>query len=212
MKQRHILVLLLLLLSTFVFGQLEKGNIFIQASSSIGFSTEKYSITSAGTTTEYSKSTHFGFRPKVGYFVIDNLPVGLAINVNTNKTKYTGTSDESSSNNFAIGPFARYYFLPQDKLKPMAEISAGFGSSKDKYTSSGHTSESKYGIFEFSIGAGASYFVTDHVAFDLLIDYNSTKYKLKSETGQSKSTLVEDTSDKYTGIGVNIGIVVTIPQ
>lgn len=212
MKQKPLLVLLFLLLSTFVFGQLEKGNIFIQASSSIGFSTEKYSITRAGTTTEYSKSTHFGFGPKVGYFVIDNLPVGLAINVNTNKTKYTGGSYESSNNNFTIGPFARYYFLPQDKLKPMAEISAGFGSSKDKYTSSLNTTEeSKYGIFKFSIGAGASYFVTDHVAFDLLIDYSSSKHKLKSQTSSSKSTLVEDTSDKYTGIGVNIGIVVTIP-
>lgn len=211
MKQKPPLVLLFLLLSTFVFGQLEKGNIFMQASSSIGFSTEKHSYTQAGTTTEYSKSTHFGFGPKVGYFVIDNLPVGLAINVNANKTKYTGDSEEDINNNFTIGPFARYYFVPQDKLKPMAEISAGFGSSKDKYTYSGHTSESKYGIFKYSIGVGASYFVTDHVAFDLLIDYSSSKHKLKSETGQTKATSVEDRSEKFTGVGVNIGLVVTIP-
>jgi len=211
MKPGSVLAMVLFLSSTIVFGQLEKGNIFIQGSSSIGFSSEKYSYTHAGTTTESSKSTHFGFGPKVGYFVIDNLPVGLAINVNTNKTKSIGSSNESSSSNFTIGPFARYYFLPQDKLKPMAEISAGFGSSKDKSTYSSYTSESKYGIFEFSIGAGASYFVTDHVAFDLLIDYHSSKYKLKSQTSPAKSTLVEDTSDRYTGIGVNIGIVVTIP-
>jgi len=214
MKPGLVLVLLLFLSSSIVFGQLEKGNFFFQGSSSIGFSSEKYTYISGGTSTESSKTTHFGFKPKVGYFVIENLPVGLAINVNTYKTKGIDTDNESNSNNFVIGPFARYYFLPQDKLKPTVEISAGFGSSKDKYTSSGYTSESKYGIFEFSIGAGASYFITDNIAFDILLAYNSSKYNLKSQTSPSgvKSTTVEDQSDKYTGIGINIGVVVTIPH
>jgi outer membrane protein len=213
MKQKPILVLLLLFLSTFVFAQLEKGNIFVQGSSKIGFSSEKYTYTSGGTSTESSKSTHFGFSPKAGYFVMDNLPVGLAINLSTNKTKAISGSNESHYTDFTIGPFVRYYFLPQDKLKPMAEISAGFGTSKDKSTNSGYSYESKSGVLEFSIGAGASCFVTDHIAFDMLIAYNSTKYSLKSESNSSgvKSTTATDSSDKYAGIGINLGVVVTIP-
>jgi hypothetical protein len=214
MKPALTLFLLLFLSSSIVFGQLEKGNIFIQGSSSIGFSSEKYTYISGGTSTESSKSTHFGFKPKAGYFVVENLPVGLAIHVDTYKNKGIDTDNENISNDFIIGPFARYYFLPQDKLRPTAEIYAGFGSSKEKSTSTSYNSESKYGIFEFSIGAGASYFITDHVAFDMILAYNSSKYNLKSQTSPSgvKSVTSEDQSDKYTGIGLNIGIVVTIPQ
>lgn len=213
MKQKSILILLLLFSSTIVFGQLEKGKFFIQGSSSIGFSSEKYTYTSGGTSTESSKTTHFSFSPKAGYFVIDNLPVGLAINVSTYKTKAISGSNESHSNDLTIGPFARYYFLPQDKLKPMAELYFGVGGSKDKSTSSGYNSESKYGIFEYSIGAGASYFVSDHIAFDFLLSYNSYKYNLKSETNSSgvKSTTSTDSSDKYTGIGIKLGVVVILP-
>lgn len=212
MKSGSALVLLLLLSSTVVFGQLEKGNIFIQGSSSIGFNTQKDTYTHAGTSTEASKSTNFNFSPKAGYFIIDNLPVGLAINFDTYKSKATNSDNEYSSLDFTIGPFARFYFAPQDKLKPMAEAYVGFGSSKSKSKSSSYTSETKYGVFKFGVGAGASYFVTDHVAFDLLIGYSSITDKLKSETSPAKSTTAEDTSYKYTGIGINIGVVVTIPN
>ena len=213
MKQKPILVLLLLLLSTIVFGQLDQGKFFIQGSSSIGFSHEKATYTSGGTSTESYKLAHFGFSPKAGYFVMDNLPIGLSINISTYKTTGISSSYENQSNKFTIGPFARYYFLPQDKLKPMVEIAAGFGNSKDKSSGSGYNSESKSGIFEFSIGAGASCFVTDHIAFDMLIDYHINKYKLKSQSSSSgiKSTTATDSSEKYTGIGINLGVVVILP-
>jgi len=213
MKPGFILVLLLFLSSTIVLGQLEKGKIFIQGSSSIGFSSEKYTYISGGTSTESSKSTSFGFSPKGGYFIIDNLPIGLLIDVNTYKNKAIDSDNQSSSNTLLIGPFARYYFLPQDELKPMAEVSVGFGGSKDKSEYSGYTNESKYGIFQLGIGAGASYFITDHVAFDFLIGYNSSRYKLKSHTSASRAAASEDEdeTDKYAGIGINIGVVVTIP-
>ena len=214
MKLKPFLAVLLFLSSTFVFGQLEKGNCFLHGSSSMGFSTEKYTYISGGTSTASSKTTHFGFNPKAGYFIIDNLPVGLAIHVSSYKSKSIDTDDKSSSTDFTIGPFARYYFFPLDKFKPMAEIYAGFGSSKDKSTFSSYTTESKYSIMEFSIGAGASYFVTDHVAFDVLLSYNSFVYTLKSETtpGDVKSAASVDSKDKYTGIGINFGVVVTIPN
>jgi len=213
MKTKSILALLFALSSATLYGQLTKGSIFIQGSSSIGFSSEKYSYISGGTTTESSKTTDFGLSPKVGYFVIDNLPVGLVMNIDLSKTKSIANDDESSNNSFTIGPFARYYFLPQEKLMPMGEVYIGFGSSKYKSKYSSYNSEDKYGLFQFSVGAGASYFITEQIAFDMLIAYKTSKYTLKSETSSSgvKSTSSTDSSDKYTGIGINIGIVVTIP-
>ncbi len=94
----------------------------------------------------------------------------------------------------------------------MGGANVGFGSEKSKYTYSGKTSESKYGIFQYFIGVGASYFLTEKIAIDMLIDYKSSNYKLKSESGASKSTASEDISDKYSGIDVSFGIVVIIPN
>jgi outer membrane protein len=203
----------LILLSALAFGQLEKGKCFLQGSSSMGFSSEKYTYISGGTSTESSKTTHFGFRPKAGYFIIDNLPVGLNLSISTYKTKSIGSDNESVSTDITFGPFARYY-IKLDKLMPMAELYMSFGASKSKSTYSGSTSEKKYGVVEYGIGAGASYFITDQIAFDMLIGYSSDKYNLKSETspGGVKSMSAEDSSDKYTGIGINLGVVVTIPN
>jgi hypothetical protein len=214
MKSGLTFIVLLCLSSTLVFGQLEKGNLFIQGSSSLGFYAEKYTYIAGGTSTESSKSTHFGFKPKAGYFIIDNLPVGLAINFNTNSNKNISNSDKSSSTNLSFGPFARYYFLKLDKLCPMAEISVNLGSDISKSTYSGYKSDKKYGVFEFNLGVGASYFVTDHIAFDVLLSYYADKYKLKSQssTSPAKSTQSSGIStDKYTGVDFSIGVVVTIP-
>lgn len=211
MKQRSVFTLLLLLSSSVVFGQLEKGNYFLQGASSMGFSAEKYTTISGGTSTASSKSTHFSFRPKAGYFIIDNLPVGLSIYTSTYRTKYIDNDNKNSSIDFSIGPFARFYFLPQDKIRPMAEVNLNFGISNSKSTYSGSTNESKYGYTDFGIGAGASYFITDNIAFDLLLSYYTEKYNLKSEThpGVDKMSSSGNSGYKYSGFELEIGVIVT---
>lgn len=213
MKHVSIFMLLLFLSSTFVFGQLEKGNCFLAGSNSLGFSSDKYTTTSGGTSTQSSKTTRFNFKSKAGYFLIENLPVGVSIYASTYNTKYTDGGNKNTSTNFTIGPFARYYFLPQDKIRPMAEVGVNVGTSKSKSTYSGSTNESKNGVVEFSLGAGASYFFTDNIAFDAMLSYYSDKYTLKSEshTGGSKSTS-GDSGYKYSGIDFHIGVVITIPN
>lgn len=215
MKSILTFILLLFLSSTFVYGQIEQGKFFLQGSSSLGFYAEKYTYIAGGTSTESSKSNHFGFKPKAGYFIIDNMPVGLAINFNTNSNKNISNSDKSSSTNLSFGPFARYYFLKLDKLCPMAEISVNLGSDISKSTYSGYNSDKKYGVFEFNLGVGVSYFVTDHIAFDVLLSYYVDKYKLKSQSSTvppAKSTQSSGIStDKYAGVDFSIGVVVTLP-
>lgn len=214
MKKGLSLALLLILSSIFVFGQLEKGNIFIQGSGSLGFTTEKYFNVAGGIATEFSKSTRFKLTPKAGYFIIENLPLGLFMDFNFYKTKETSSDNEYNDNAVTIGPFVRYYLLSQEKLKPVVEAFAGIGNSKSKAKYSTYTSEYKYGIFKMGFGAGASYFITNNAAFDLLVGYYSSTYKLKtqSNSGAIKRAASEDQGEKYTGIFLNFGVVVTIPH
>lgn len=206
-------LILFMLLTTIVFAQVEKGNLFFQGSSNIGFNSEKLTTTSGNSSVESYKETSFNFSPKVGYFIIDNLPVGLAIDLRTYNTKYPDVSDYiDKSMSVAFGPFVRYYILKLENLYPFVEIGAGFGSSKYTETYNSSSTITKYGIFKYNLDIGASYFITDHIAFDLLLGYKSIKYKDKDPQQDARRASVEEVSEKYSGMGANIGITVTIPN
>lgn len=212
MKTNFYLLLLLLMFSTSVLAQLSKGTFYLQGSTYLRFLSEKDKVFTGSSTQESTKYSYFGIKPKIGYFVMDNLPIGIKMDANFKKTKYINTESEYTSSELIFGPFARYYFLEQDKLKPFAEIFFGIGNYKSKDSYSGSLSESKYAIFEYGIGAGASYFVTENVAFDLMLNYYSTKYTNKESSSSGvKSTNADKSGDIYSGIRAELGVVVVIP-
>src|SRR5690554_1664089 len=56
------------------------------------------------------KTSSFNFNPKAGYFISDDLAVGLDLGFGSNKTEVAGTETAKTST-VGIGAFARYYFL-----------------------------------------------------------------------------------------------------
>jgi outer membrane protein len=87
--KRKLLVtaLFILCFSAFTFAQVEKGNWFFGGSSSLEFMSGKEKIKTGGTTSDGAKFTNFSFRPQVGYFVIDKIPVGLSLDFDMDKQK-----------------------------------------------------------------------------------------------------------------------------
>lgn len=67
-------------------------------------------------TTDGSVEKHFGitFEPSVGIFVVDRLTIGLQPFIKTAFFREEGVNPESLI--LAIGPFARFYFLNQEKI------------------------------------------------------------------------------------------------
>ena len=61
---------------------------------------------------------------KLGFFVIDNLVLGLDLNIALSTVKYGGDNYESSQNLFSAGPFIRYY-IPTSKVLPFFELKRG---------------------------------------------------------------------------------------
>ena len=131
------------------------------------------------------------------------------------KSKYSDMKTEYSSSELLLGPFARYYFFEQDKLKPMAEVFLGIGmlNSKSEYGGS-LAYESKRSAFGYGIGAGASYFLTDDIAFDFMLNYNYVKYTIKSSTmPEVKSTAADDKiGEIYSGVRAEFGVIVILPK
>ncbi|MDO4230329.1 MAG: OmpA family protein, partial [Capnocytophaga sp.] len=57
-----------------------------------------------------SKTTTFNFSPGAGYFITDDLAVGLGLNISSAKTK-SGSTITTDTSGFGVGVFGRYYFL-----------------------------------------------------------------------------------------------------
>jgi len=204
MKKLCLLIPVICLLSLQqISAQLEKGNMLISLTSTIGLGDFGTDLLNVGMTTEKikyggtdgsSSYSTFGFNllPRGGYFVIDNLAVGADLLVGFSSEKSKSSDYKYSETTLAIGPFGRYYF-PMDKINPFVEANVGFGTWKQKY-SNGTTTDNKEGLLLFGIGAGAGKSLGENVMIEALVGYSSQTWKDE-----------DDTKYTYGTIGIKIG-------
>ena|SRR5688572_15241484 len=95
-------------------------------------------------------TTIIDFSPNLGYFIADDLAIGLGLNVTSI------SSDGESFTDFGLGPFVRFYFA--DAIFAQAGVNLGLGDSE---------------FTEFQVGVGYSWFLNDGVAIEPMLFYNS---------------------------------------
>lgn len=137
-----------------------KGDAFI--SGTVSFGTEK--------TGDYIKTDVFTIAPKTGYFVNNNivLGVGLAyISGTTDVNDGFNTPYETTTSGFEAGVFGRYYFTPASKFSIFTELSAAYGSVKvETDVEGGFDSEEKTNGFNVAFAPGINYFLSNHLALE----------------------------------------------
>lgn len=112
-----------------------------------------------------SKATFLDFSPNAGYFVIDDLAIGL--NLSFQSIKPDG---EDAATLFSAGPFVRYYFVNLgEKTKLFGHANFGFGSEDDGFDKAEFT--------QWGIKAGPAIFLSPSVALEIAVGYGSQKYK-----------------------------------
>jgi hypothetical protein len=117
--------------------------------------------------------------PKVGYFIMDKLVVGLSSSFTSEKsesTTITGNAGGGSSNSysFSIGPFARYYLLKKDlPYNILLEANYQFGS-----VSQSDLPNSKGKLNRFSFFVGPEIFFNSSVGIELLVGYKTSTQKM----------------------------------
>ena len=114
-----------------------------------------------GYETDFDSSGIFNFSPSVGYFFINNFAAGINLNFGHQKI------DDVKTTSIGIGPFARYYFGNNAKIKPLLHASVDFTNFKTKY---GSFSNSDNGT-DFFAGAGFASFCTPNFALEGLAGY-----------------------------------------
>jgi hypothetical protein len=156
-------------------------------------------------------------QPKVGYFVIDNLAIGLNINLAfINYTDGENDKNKMKSMFYGAGPFVRYY-IDAGGVLPFAELEVAFGGGKvtDEYEGEGGGTDEesmKYSMFNFGGGIGVAIPIGGHASFDIMAGYTTTTYKAKEYTNAEGDTFENDDNDRNINgtFGVKFGFLVMI--
>ncbi len=211
-----ILFLTILLVMGFIKiqAQVEKNKLFSSGAFRIevnkGGETDKYND---GDMEDKYAYFDFDFQPKVGYTVIDNMPIGLWMDIDCYRQKAKDDEDKYKQTTFLIGPFIRYYFADIKNLMPYAEASVGFGTWKSAEKSGSEDDWDiwgKEGYFGFRVGGGLSYFFNDFVAADLFMGFNHYAWTDRNDN-EEESRADWDYKSVYNEFLLQVGVVVMLP-
>jgi outer membrane protein len=143
---------------------------------SLGFSSIKSKGNNpANVDPDVVKVTTLNLSPKFGFFIVNNLVLGINVSFGTSVDK-PESGGKSTSATFGLGPFVRYY-INGSKVMPFFEVSSLFGSISQKYEDPLYSSSNKSRISSIGGGAGLAVKLGEKATFDLMAGYNSISEK-----------------------------------
>ena len=212
MKIQHMKNLLILTVSilTINFGvltaQTNKGTIFIGGTTAQNFTETGYNFMGLGyssATTKYEANETYEYdqakifsvnlMPKIGYFVLENLVLGLNVNMAFSKTNYDYNLLDSREFLLGAGPFVRYY-IPKTKVMPFVELNGLYSIQKNKYNYFEGDVLLDYSydrsILTFGAGLGIAIPLGKIVNFDILAGYDSYTIKRTVDNEENRREVV----------------------
>ncbi len=170
------------------FSQTSKGKIVLSGAAGLSVAAQTQTPEYDGETGDDLKITTIQFMPTFGYFIIDNLAVGLMGNISSTAYK-NEDGDKQNISTIFIAPTAKYYFM-EGKIKPFAQVAVGLSSMTNKYTpKDGDNEKDKFSGLVFGGGGGVAFFLNDNVSIDAGLNYfrsnmkNSDDDKYKEKQG-----------------------------
>lgn len=134
-----------------------------------------------------TSNTRIELSPNLGYFIADDLGIGLQFNYFNESNPFFDEDDESLSE-FSVGPFIRYYFA--DALFGQIGVNLGL-------TDHEHTVDFDDSFTDLEIGVGYSWFVDNAVAIEPKLYYRIHAVKGADNDGDAEDSSI---------IGLSIGI------
>jgi len=156
-----------------LMAQTEKGSRLLGGTTSLApgsagfrFSNSKAKIIN-GPDFSDTKSYGLNISPSLGYFVADNLAVGVGLGIAFNGYK-SGNADTEWENTLSFSPFMRYYLPVSNKVKPYGEAGFSFFSTKSAFSNDDERSGSR----SIGGGVGTAFFIGPKTSLDLLLRYD----------------------------------------
>lgn len=166
--------------------QTEKGNWMFGGATTFNFNSSKPSAKQDGVSVDGNKSSTITATPSVGYFVINNLAVGMDLELSVQKTKeydsFSSSPVDVKRTVFGVIPSATYYFKNESKAFPYIGAGAGYAVAKGKVAS---TSIEPTNFFVWKIKGGVAYMITNDISVDFGLNYNQLSTKFNYPSGES---------------------------
>lgn len=170
------IVLLALLLGISMIAQaqiLQRGNFLI--GSTLGFSSAdskvKQVLNSVEQTNSGPVSLQLNFSPNVGYFLADDLVLGIGMDYTFGRFKEPNT-DRTEDSNLLFGPFFRYYYDLGENMAFFGEMDLGFGNSSDDQFIGSTRQSITTNIFSVGVGPGFTIYSDNAIGIEALFKYN----------------------------------------
>lgn len=172
------------------FSAMAQGNYLVNGSLFINSTSSKTKLD--GETRDDSKTFEVRASPRAGYFVIDNLAVGLDLFLQSSNTSFEDIEGDVKNNSFSVGPFGRYYFGNGF----FAEGTVGIGSSTT--SSAFFPDDIKSSVFGWRVGGGYALFLGEHIAVEPTIFYSRESQKAKDAPDNAPKNIL---SSIFLGVG-----------
>ncbi|WP_300670119.1 OmpW family outer membrane protein [Soonwooa sp.] len=183
--------------------QTEKGSWVIGGSTTLGFTTATSKYKYQGESADGPKVSSISVTPSVGYFVANNIAIGLDLGISsvTQKNEEDLYSEKNTTTTIAVMPTASYYFKSASNIIPYLGVGVGYASSNNKntYTENGNTNtdEGKVSGFAYKAKGGVVFLLNQNVGIDVGLSYMGTNGKLDSN---------KDVKVNTGTFGVNAGV------
>jgi len=176
--KKFFLLAIVLVSANVILAQTEQGKYVVSGATGLQFISSNIEYEYDGESQGDLTQTSFSFMPSVGYFVIDNLAIGLAANFTSTTQKDQGSKYTNKST--MILPSALYYFPVAGNLKPLVQVGAGIMSTVSEGDFSGQYFESykqEASGLALNFGGGAAYFINENVSLNFGLSYTMANLK-----------------------------------
>jgi len=176
--KKFILLAIVFVSTNVILAQTEQGKYVLSGATGLQFISSNIEYEQDGQSQGDITQSSFSFMPSVGYFVIDNLAIGLSANFISMTQKEQGRKYTNKST--MILPSAMYYFPVAGNLKPLVQVGAGIMSTVFE----GDFSEPFYDSYKqeasglaINFGGGAAYFINENVSLNFGLSYTMANLK-----------------------------------
>jgi hypothetical protein len=165
--------------------QITKGNWLVGGSGS--FSTSTATSENTDGTENTQKSIGSQINPNLGYFLSDKLAVGLDLSLS-----FSNPAGSDNSNwAIGLGPFLRYYFLPEDnQINLFSQASVRFNNGLSEINRDSKSTT-------LGLSAGGVVFFNNSVGLELSLNYEDRTFKRANNPDSKLNSL-------FLGLGFQI--------
>jgi len=184
----------------------EKGRFLIGGESNLNFSSMTYELEYEGESEELGKVTTLSFSPHVGYFIIDNLAIGVTFPFSYAKEKDEDKS-EYIEKTVQFAPFIKFY-MGKGIVKPYLRGSLGIGKSYSSYNDpvNDESDKNTAKTTSYNLGAGVGIFINKTISIDLGLNYSHTKLHPENDDSYYSVNINQITK----GVNFGVGIIVLL--